>query len=219
MDKKGLIFGSLIFGFVLLASIDTTAQRKVISSNDFHRSILQPGVKYYEKSRHVETTDETFVNGAVVSSIYTVEQVLLPNRARFYEKEINGGVIIENERITIDFMQYTRKNNEPWVKVDMRGVAMGIGTGTGTGTLQNCEQYTVEDSFLNGQPMQMFEWISINANTKELRFREMRRWIGQSNLPYREETVTGNLSPREETTKRVITYEYDPAIKIEAPIK
>jgi hypothetical protein len=68
-------------------------------------------------------------------------------------------------------------------------------------------------------PVQLFEWVLINANGPELMFTELRKWIGEDGLPYREETVRGKLSPREETAKRVVTYEYDPKIKIEAPIK
>ena len=116
-------------------------------------------------------------------------------------------------------MQYTRKDGGIWTKVDLGQSRYGSGNASGSASSRQCDQYSVDTTSINGRPMQLFEWLSIDAFTNELLFHEMRKWIGDDGLPYREEDVKGKLSPREETKRIVTTYDYDPSIKIEAPIK
>jgi hypothetical protein len=116
-------------------------------------------------------------------------------------------------------MQYTRENGGAWTKVDLRSGGFGSGSASGTGTSRECNQYSVETTFITGKPVRLFEWLSVNGNTDELDFREDRDWVDEEGLPYREEMVSGKLYPREEKRRRTIIYEYDPKITIEAPIK
>ena len=216
MKRVHFLVGLLIFG-VLAVLTETPAQSKIIKSQEYYEGIGKPGVKWYEKSRRVETSDETFANGATTRSVINISEVLLPDHRRQYTKTTEPGKVSEFEQITIDYMQYTRKDGGDWTKTDLR--QLGQGTGTGVGISRRCDQYSVEMSSLNGRSMQLFNWLSIDGNGDELMFRDVRKWIGEEGLPYREEELTGKLSPRDETGRRITTYEYDPNIKIEAPIK
>jgi len=219
VKRINIIFGLIAVVSVFMLADDVAAQRKIITSKEYYEGVSRPGVKYYDKSRRVETTDETFANGMLTKSHFRVNEVLLPNRNRSYAKLTEGDKVTEVEQITIDHMQYNRKDNEPWTKVDLRKSGSGSGSGVSGGTSRQSSQYSVEATFINGRSVQLFEWLLVNGDGAELAFNEMRRWIGDDGLPYREEDVKGKLSPREETSKRVVTYEYDPNIKIEAPIK
>ena len=83
----------------------------------------------------------------------------------------------------------------------------------------SCTQYTVEAVFLNGMSVKLFERLDIRTVGDELRFAESRNWIGEDGLPYREENVSGRLSPRIEMARETVTFDYNPNIKIEAPVK
>ncbi len=161
-------------------STEVAAQRKIITSKEYYEGISMPSVKYYDKSRHVETTDETIANGVATESVFTISEVLLPGHTRVYVKTTNGDKINEFEQITIDFMQYTRKDNGAWTKVDLRqsGFGSGSGNGYGYGSSQQCTQYSVESTSINGRPLQLFEWLFIDNFRDELLFHERRTWIG-----------------------------------------
>lgn len=220
MNRVNLFLGLFAIISGLVFSIDVYAQRKIITSKEYYEGISKPGVKYYEKSRRVETTEETITDGVVTKSALRINEALLPNRDRKYAKITEGGKVSEFEQITIDYMQYTRKDGAAWTKVDLRQSGYGSGSGTGVGgSSRQCDQYSVDSTSINGRSMQLFEWLLIDSNGNELLFHEMRKWIGDDGLPYRGEDVKGKLSPREEIKRTVTTYEYDPTIKIEAPIK
>ncbi len=225
MGSIKFVVGLFVLGVVLSLSVDANAQRRIISEREYMLPFSHPMARVWEMSRRVETTDETFVGGSVVKSAVTITEILLPDREHLYTKKTEGGVVSEFELITIQFMQYTRKDGGPWSKVDLRvsggtggfGGGMGIGKGTGLDASAQNVQYSVEDVVLNGKRVRLYEAISTSSDTNEPKFNEVRRWLHGSGLPNREETVSGKLSPREETAKRVTTFEYDPAIKIEAP--
>ena len=219
MERIKVVLGLFVLAVVLSLSSDANAQRRMISSREWMLPLSNPTVKFWEKSRRVEMTDETLANGAIVKSVLTINEVFLPDHSRYYRKEITDGVTTEFEQIKIGYMQYTRKNSEPWTKVDLRGSGTGSGNGTGGGVSTRCDQFSVEDVILNGKQVQLYEMLSINSDTNELTFTESRRWIASDGLLHRQEYVSGKLSPREETIRTVTTYEYDPNIKIEAPIK
>lgn len=219
MKRTNLVFAFAVVVSTFVFCSHVEAQRKVITSKEYFEGVSRTGVKYYDKSRRVETTDETIANGVVTRSVLQVHEVLLPNLSRNYTKTKEGDKVTEWEQITIDHMQYTRKDGGNWTKVDLRQAGYGSGSGSGSGSSQQCSQFSVESAFLDGRAVEMFEWLLVDGSSKELSFRELRKWIGPDGLPYREENILGKLVPREEKEKRVTTYEYEPNIKIEAPIK
>lgn len=210
-----------IFWVLFFVSIlPLTAQRRMITGTDYIAGTSQIYSKADAHSRHVETTEEHLENGAVTKSIYTVIEALMPDRTRTYVKTIQEGQITESEVIKIAYMRYERHNGGPWTKLDLRQSGNGSGYGSGTGALRNeCNQFSVEASNLDGQPMKLFEAFFISSLANELRFRHTRKWVGEDGLPYREEFITGILHPREEKSRTTQSYEYDPNIKIEAPVK
>jgi hypothetical protein len=219
MNRLNLLFGMLALASVF--ALNVPAQRKIISSKEYIDAVMKPlGPKYYEKSRRVETMDEILADGVVTKSVFRIYEVLLPNRAREYSKTIEGDKATEFEQITIDYMQYTRKDGGAWIKVDLRqSGSLGYGSGSASGSTRQLDQYSVETTSINGQSTQLYDWLSIDTSSNELMFHEMRKWIGIDGLPYREEDLRGKLSPREDTKRIITTYDYDPKITIEAPVK
>jgi len=220
MTHKCLFFGFFVLSSIFLAAHDVDAQRKAISSSEYYSGIYpKPAVPWSERSRRVEDIEETINDGVVTKSNTTVSEFLLPDRRRYYTKKVEDGKVTEFERITIEHWEYTRENGGAWTKVDLRGRAGGTGYGSGSGSGGTaCTQFSVESVIINGISAKLFEALWVTSIGQELSFHESRRWIGDDGLPYREEEVKGMVHPRIETFRDSTTYDYNPNIKIEAPI-
>lgn len=213
-----VILGLLTLGVVLVATDSICGQKKLISHREYFEGVYpKQTLPWHERSRRVETVRETLNNGIVIETETTIDEVLKPNRSRYYIKTVENGKVREHEEITIEHMRYTRTDGGKWSKIDLRTQAGGTGTGSGS-SATSCTQYTVESVFVNGMAGKLFERTDIRSVEDELRFSESRDWIGEDGLPYREENVTGKLFPRVEAVRETTTYEYTLNLRIEAPI-
>jgi hypothetical protein len=198
---------------------ETFAQRKLITGKEWVDSYEKSTSKIRERSWRAEKLFETVLDGVVVKSVTNTIEYLPPDRSHNHTKMTEGDKVIEIEQISIGYMQYDRKDGGAWTKLDTRQ-DHGNGSGNGSGRSSSwCDQFAVGPTTLNGEPMQLLARLTVEGVEKELVFRESKLWIGDDGFPYRIWDTSGKLSPREETTRRVTTYEYDPKITIEAPIK
>ena len=219
MIRKILVFGFMVSLFVILDE-QVLAQRKLISSREYFDGVTNRGVQWYEESRRVETLEEAVENGTVKKSLTTVSEVLLPDRSRYYLRTAETVKVSEFDQITIDHMRYTRNDGGAWDKIDLRGQSgSGSGTGSGSGSSMACTQFSVEAVFLNGMPLHLYESLLIDGSGSQMKFTETRKWVSDEGLPHRTEVIKAGVLPRAERWREVRTYEYDPSIKIEAPIK
>lgn len=221
MNMKNIFVGLLLLAAISAFSFETLAQRTSISRKEFFDGTTKQSSKVYERSRRIITTDETILAGVTTKTVMSISDYLVPDRSHEYSKITAGDKVSETEQINIDYMQYDRKDGGAWTKLDLRqnGYGYGMGSGSGAGLSTQCDQFSVEPTFLNGMSMQFFDWISIDGSGKELTFKESKEWIGDDGFPYKKEETKGKLFPRDETHQTVTTYTYDPNIKIEAPIK
>lgn len=217
MKRKFLLVFSVACFCFLSFALEISAQRRIAKNTELYDVQNKAYQKLYQRSRRVETIDETFSEGSSVKTITRIYEMLLPTRSRSYYKEKEGDKVNETEQITIDNFLYVRKNNEPWKKLEI-GSGGGSGSGTGSGSY-SCRQLTVESIFLDGISAQLFDELDISSETNGLTFKERRKWFGDDGSFLKEEFVEGLLSPRLENRRSTTTYEYDPNLKIEAPIK
>ena len=219
MTHKNIVFGLLVMGIALAAAFPVSAQKKAMSFREYYEGVYpKPAIPWHERSRRVENVRETLENGNVIRSETRLSEVLEPDRSRVYTKTVQAGKVTELEVITIEHMQFTRKDGGQWSKLDLRTQGTGIGSGTGSGS-SSCSQYTVEPVFVNGMTAKLFEELNITSDKNELTFTESRHWVGEDGLPYRQEYLSGKVSPRIETSRNVTTFDYTANFKIEAPIK
>lgn len=202
--------------FILAVASAAVAQVKQFTSNDFYKSEsaaydLMSGV-----SKRVVTKTETFENGRIINVLETVAETLEPDRYRFVRTEKKGDVETHYEIIQIADMEYTRINKGAWTAKKIEGSGMGSGTGAG---YNSCKQYTEEPDFVGGQTARKLRELRIMQSEKGLNFEDSINWYNQQGQFLRTETVKGLLEPRIENYREVVTYEYEPNIKIEAPIK
>ena len=67
--------------------------------------------------------------------------------------------------------------------------------------------------------MQMLDIFLVNQEDAELNYEHRQVWMGEDGLTYKIERTKGKLAPKTVTYRSVETYEYDPSIKVEAPMK
>lgn len=213
------IFSIAILAFLLTFATDTFGQKKPISANEFYSLSSKARQKQYEFSRRVETVSEKYSDGNLTESVTAIQESILPDRFRYVIREKIGDKINEAEIITIGDFQYSRQNGGNWTKIDLSKTG-GTGTGTGvSGRPVSCRQTTTESVFLNGYMAQLIEELVVNSSDKGLTYNEEKHWISDDGLLLKSEESNGLLSPKIEKSKTVRNYEYNPNIKIEAPIK
>ncbi|MBC7795440.1 MAG: hypothetical protein H7Z37_01045 [Pyrinomonadaceae bacterium] len=205
---------SSVFTFMIASA--TFAQVKQIESNDFSKANSEAYRLMSGVSKRVVTKTENIENGAVINSVENISENILPNRSRYVRTENKGGVETVSETIVIDDTIYRRTDKEPWTTQKIGG---GIGSGNGTGGFSSCTQYTEESDFANGQSARKLRRLEIKNSEKGLAFDDSLVWYNLQGQFLRTETVRGLLEPRSETYRSTVNYEYNPNIKIEAPIK
>lgn len=209
------IFYTLIL--VCVCSATALSQTKQISSNEFYTNNYNAQKLLAERSWRVETKTDTIENGSVITTVTKTHEQLLPDKMRFLIVEKNGGKENRSELIRIGFMEYRRENDKPWISIDTRG--SGNGSGSGSGTSVSCAQYTEEPDFVSGISARKQRQFLIERTANGLSFDDFLIWFNQDGSFIKSERIKGLLEPRIEKTHSVVTYEYDPNIKIEAPIK
>lgn len=212
---KNLIFLTLLFA---VFSITAFSQIKQISANDFYTSYSNGHKILYERSYKMETKTETMEAGNLVKSVDRIEERLLPDKFHSIEIEKVGDKETKNELIRIGYMQYSRQNSEPWTVKDLRG-GSGSGNGSGSGSSVSCVQFTEEPDFVNGIPARKTRQYLIERSSDGLTYDDFANWIAQDGALVKSERSKGLLEPKVERTHSVVTFEYDPKITIEAPIK
>lgn len=204
--------------FTCIASATVFAQTKQITSREFYGANAAAQKLSSERSSRMITKTDDLENGTIVKSVTKIYERLLPDSERFVTNEKIGDKETSSEFIRIGYMTYSRKNNEPWIVKDLRQGGTGSGMGNGSGSA--CLQFTEETTTLDGTPARKLRQYTITTTSEGLNFDDMNSWFDQtSSLLLKSERIKGLLEPRVVKTQSATTYEYDPNIKIEAPIK
>lgn len=208
-----------IFVFVCAAAVFISAQTKQVTSREFYGAASDAQKLMSERSTRMVTKTDNLENGAIVETGTKIYERLLPDRERVLVTEKIGDKETSSEYIRIGYMEYRRKDNEAWTAKDLRTDG-GSGTGSGSGSGSACIQYTEETTVVDGAPAKKLRQFIIGNTPKGLSFDDMISWFDQtSGLFIKSERTKGLLDPRVEKTRSATTYEYEPNIKIEAPIK
>ena len=210
------LFFSILICFVFSAT--TFSQIKQISSSEFYTNNSNGHKLLEERSYKMETKTETMKDGNLVKSVHRVEERLLPDKFHYVGIEKENDKETKNELIRIGYMQYSRQNTEPWSVKDLRSGG-GSGSGNGSGGNVSCVQFTEEPDSVNGIPTRKLRQYLIERSSDGLIYDDFTNWIGQDGAFIKSERTKGWLEPKIERTRSVVTFEYDPNIKIEAPIK
>ena len=201
--------------FVLTIASTGFTQVKQISYSDYYKADSEAYRLMRDVSTRIVRKTENIENGVVVSSVETISEDLLPDRYRYVRIEKKGGEETSYETIQIGEMEYTRTNNGAWTSKKIGGSGSGSAGGVG---YSSCVQYTEESDFVGGQSARKLRKLEIRNGEKGLLFNDSMKWYNQQGQFLRTEIITGAFEPRSENYREVVAYEYNPNIKIEAPI-
>ncbi|MEO6051976.1 MAG: hypothetical protein ABIP78_11685 [Pyrinomonadaceae bacterium] len=218
MKCKNSLLVTLAVVIIALSFHETPAQRKLLTLSEYSEGTLPPPAKSQELTRRNKGIEETFVGGVLMKTVETISESVISGGNRFYSKTTEGDKITEIDKINVNDVMYIRENGKAWRKESDNPFGRLV-MGGGLSSPPPGKQYSVESVFLNGISTQIFEAFFVLDKGKELTFQEVRMWVGQDGLVYRQELVEGKLFPRTETLRSVSTYDYDPNIKVEAPMK
>ena len=217
MRNKLVSFGVVVVALVFVLQV--SAQRQFITEKEYFDSVSKADLRDVEAYRWI-SKDETLDHGLIVKSVISSFEVA-GGRWRRHTRITEGKSVTDVDQILINSIHYERSDDGDWTKTDIRSApptvevapeVIRIGYGS------PCNQFTVEPSGFGGVTMRLYEQYNVQSWSAELIFRISRVWIGEDGKRYREERISGNVSPHEETSRSLKTYIYDQPIKIEAPI-
>ena len=147
----------------------------------------------------------------------------LPDRIRYLHLETVDGKTKRTEQINIGETKYCRKGDAEWTLTKTYCVG---GSGSGGPSSIVKEVFRREKTRLQGKPslvyLEKITYRNVHSKTAEsdgLSFWESKYWIDNEGFIRRYETRRGLVKDLTASFEMVETYEYDPRIKIEAPIK
>ena len=209
----------IIFGLavIFLTGAVVFGQERSLEKAEFEAVVKQATDKSLSKTRRETETIEMFAGGSSspTSTRKSVSEVVPPDR--YYIRDVDNN----SERIRIGTKWFSRKNNEAWKQES----GLGYGRGNGCGANVEYAVYKVfENTKLGAQTVSLYEMTSklndMSCTTEKSRIEIWveRYWIARDGTLLKEEKLTQDGEKR--LLKRFETvYEYDPKIRIEAPIK
>lgn len=165
------------------------------------------------KSYRITTTTEVFdETGTTLKYKYqSVSESIPPDRYRYEMTYISDGLTKKSEVITIGEKRYVRKDDEAW-KLDESEPEYGVGVGNSSNVK------LVEETTFNGQRVKIYQETTRSYSDAYERSSIIKYWFNTDG-----ELLKTEDESKDEKTKNisrsVAIYQYDPNIKIEAPIK
>jgi hypothetical protein len=219
MKCFSLIRIGFLAGLVCLVISNGSAQKRLVESKSLSDALSRAGERTSEKQKNVESITEEYADGTVILRTIASSQFVSSDRYRSYLKTERLGKGTEKEVIRIGDVIYTRENDGPWIK-EFRSPFAGLELCCGLQSPSRIvSQVSVESVFLGNFQSDLYERLTIKEGKSGLEMIESRYWIGLEGFLLQEEEVEGTFSPRVVKNRRLVKYDYEPNIKIEAPIK
>lgn len=214
-----------LFGFVAMvvgigaASVPVAAQKAVSSQEQMTAARNKSWTMNAKRPQRSVSEHKWFNNGDVVRTVTSVFEYLSDDRLRTLVRTVDSERVTEYENIRIGEIRYKRNHKMPWAIAEVVEAPASYSGPIAAGENRSVRQWTSESVFLDSLSATLFEQITVTPNEKTgLEMSEMRYWFGPDGSMLREEIIMGTAFPRIVTEEIVRTYEYDPVLKIAAPI-
>ena len=205
---------------MLCAAIQVFAQERTIDEKEFesmYRNSLQ-----FLKDRSYRST---LVSARGSSKYTSINEFVLPDRRRsIFITTNSSGTEVKTETIRIGDSVWTRTNDGPWK--DISGQGGGYGSGSGSGTSAKLVERLIEYKVISGESVGG-EVADHYRHTTTLKFTGERgdfqsiwtrsNWFSADGRLLKSENTTVDGDSKVSYGSST-TYEYDPNIRIEAPI-
>lgn len=214
---------------ICLLSLNVFGQRKEISKEEYSLANKKAGEKMKTVSYRFVSKNEHYFGDELKSVETNTNEFVPPDKRHniFDAKIFDGKKSILTESISIGNEIYRRENGGEWTKRTKTEANQSPNNPIRT-VENNSKFYLTENVPLNNQTTNLYE-VAVEekvsaptgkANeTRETNFySKEKRWISRDGLLLKLEIESESQQMRKALTRRVWTYEYDPNIKIEAPV-
>lgn len=221
MKKNNIYLGLLTLVFCISTNI--SAQDKKISEQEMTTLRKNAAEKLKGKSYRVKMTSESYRNVNDSAPYYFTEDIsefVPPDSYRdvFERKTVDGTT--RSETIRIGKRKFVRLNNQAWKEISETEIGFGSGGGQGKPVeSETSVEYTYKGKrFINNQNADLYEILTVREykDSKSITIYTEKFWFSREGLYLKTENEFGYN--KRVTSHTVREYEYDPKIKIEAPI-
>lgn len=209
--------------FVSLALVNSYGQTKYPTKEEFNDALSNATIKKNKIPHRTTDVMKFYSNKVLTETRSIISESFPPNRERIlttFEKD--GKVTSRYEFITIDNVQYSKKDNENWTKTDSSVNSGGI-VGKSSGVViesNELNSYLIIPSTQEPKPAEVYYQCNVSLINKVFYFIEDRYWINPEGLIVKYFSTIKNTTTDNVTQIRTREYEYNPKdLKIEAPVK
>jgi hypothetical protein len=196
--------------------------QETISREEFWKPIREAYGKAREYSRrHIQKIDSTW-NGVKTQEEWTYEYQP-PDRIRYLHVRTFDGKTKRTEQINIGEQKYCKEGSEAWYR--SKSYCIG-GSASGGPSDITKEEYRRKNARLQDKDVVIYSnhTIFVNKYSKTVdtdgpTYWESKYWFDKNGLILRSELRRGLVKEPKPYYEMIETYQYDPKIKIEAPIK
>jgi hypothetical protein len=207
------IFKTLMFFIIIVSAMSAVCgQQTADSSGEFTAIYRKAQNLRQEKAHRVRTTIEKYAdkNAAPTEKITSTYEIIPPARSRYSSVVESNSKTKKYELIRIGEKQYIKNDRGNW-EIDKTEPKYALGSES-----QKSVKFIEKTSF-NNQTVNVYEVESDEFFEQVNRQSKIKYWFSEEGLLLKMETE----SVEKETnavSKQISIYEYDPNIKIEAPV-
>lgn len=211
------LLGLLLGGLTVAAA----QEEREITAQEFKDLEIRGYQKLKGRTYRMTMLNETFTDRDLSPEIINtmMSETVQPDRRRFVSEIKSPTINSKVETVWLDGKGYKRKNDGPWEETSP---GSGVGSASGTPIIRKLTRETyrfVGKSALNNQTAGLYESIRhhSNSSTGQETISTTKFWISEDGLLLKtlsEFETVGNKS----LMRMQIVYDYDPNIKIEAPV-
>ncbi len=211
----------LLVTLICMGSVPCLAQR-FVTKDEYSKSIREAQAKGRNLPNRKNQSIKSRWNGVETSEEWTyISQP--PGRIHFIHVKTVDGKSTRIEQINIDGVKYCKRDSRDWAISESYCIG---GSGSGGPSNIITETFAKETVSFEGEKATLLtnsitykNQYSKTADTDGPSYWETKYWLSSDGLILRYESRKGLASDPKPTSTIVERYEYDPKIKVEAPIK
>lgn len=205
-----------IFLFTVALAISSFGQAKSISGAEYETAVYGAFDTSAKLPRKTVSVRRQYESGTISKNVEIINESLPPDNSRRLIIEKIGDVVTETEIILLKDIEYRRENKGRWVKQDLSKLKGGFKLGS---EITNSEsEHSVEEVAVGNEKLRVFSIQTQRGRAGNITFDERQTFIDNKGLIRK---VTGRVSKNTRDnlfSDEVTTFEYNPKIKINAPV-
>jgi hypothetical protein len=207
-----------VFLFVGALAAVSPGQEKTISEAEFDAALRRGISKMEALPRKTVIKRTEYKSGKVSETRETVSEYLPPDKSRSLVTVTEGGAVSKTETISLKNAVYLRENGGKWVKQDSSQNGFGEIISAGVSNIKPENSYSVEEVKSGNKIIKIFTLYTTIDLVGGKIYTEEKTFIDDQGLIRKAATKVSHGAKDNLYSDEVITYEYNPKIKIKAPV-